>query len=207
MNEKHEVKRFRMFCSLLVVFMMAGLFHVHHWNEYFFEIFPLKTAQVMGVADRGQLIRIADICKARNKHTCQMNAYKNILEQNNKDYVAAELLAETQHLSGLNEMAALTLKNYFSVGGDSVRANYIYARVNQALSNSAEAEKYFKKTIDMKPNTLQVNVTEDYVALLMAEREYKKAKKFIDQLRRKGVPSYFLSTEYTQINKILKRSS
>ena len=51
------------------------------------------------------------------------------LDLDNKDYVAQELLAETQHLTGRNIDAEQTLSNYFLSGGDSLRATYIYAKV------------------------------------------------------------------------------
>ena len=199
--EKEENGRFKVFCALMIVFFMAGLFHVHHWNQYFFEIFPLKTAQMMNTADRDDLMRIAEICKERNKHACQIKAYRQVIKQNSNDYVAFELLAETQYLSGRVIDAEQTLSNYFLSGGESVRATYIYARVLAEMNKHDEAETQFKKALKMKPDVVQVSISEDYVKLLMNRSKFRQAKKFIDRMRKEGAPSYFLANQYQEISK------
>ncbi len=206
-QEKQTTRTFQRIAIAGGIIMMAAFIHVVNWDSHFFTIIPLKTAQMMGNADRSTLLQIADICTERMKYACTEEAYETVVTKNPADIQTLEKLAKLQLLMKQNDKSLRSYKQYFEQGGREAEPAYQYARLLEAAGMTNEAEQYYSYAIEQKPDTLQVAVSEAYVRLLMKTSRYKEAKNHIDHLRKRGVPKYFLSTEYDKISNVLKRHS
>ncbi|MCB0365563.1 MAG: tetratricopeptide repeat protein [Bdellovibrionales bacterium] len=194
--------------AMIIVFAMVliGAFiHAINWDTYFFEIIPLKAKEMTGTANTQDLFKIVEICKARHKHNCVKDSYKQIYRIN-KDITILAKLGELQHATGDIQAAAHTFKEYVKLGGSEAEPTYRYAQVLAGMGQVDEAIRFYRQVLELKPNTLQITVTRNYVFMLIEHNRYEHALEVIQYYRKKADNTgYFMEKELQALNRILKK--
>ena len=189
------------------VVAIALFAHLVHWQNYSLQIVPLKIQTITGLSGRSALLEVADICMHRMKYDCVVTSYTDALRQNPNDLEVMEKLARVQDLMGQNEAAHQTLTRYFSSGGSDALVAHRFAKILQKIGQDADADKFFQLALSLKPDVVQVTVTQDYVRFLMSQARYKDAQKVITERRKAGASQNFLNQEFDEIKSLLNQRS
>ncbi len=184
-----------------------GVIHFITWDQYALKIIPLKFAERSHVATRDDLMEIARICTERMIYDCTASAYTAVLQQDPEDLATLKKLGKLQLQTQQYGKSLETFQSYFAHDGHDAEAAYLFAKLNDYFGKYEEADHYFLVALAAKPNILQVTVSRDYVQFLLNSAQFKKAKRQIEALRRKGAPSTFLSKEYNLASTKLRRRS
>jgi len=177
------------FCLLLV-----GLFiQVVNWDQYSLEIIPLKLSEAIGTADAHSFRRISDICEARKKYSCAVDALTELskLYPDVGDLLdLADLLRRTG--SELEAIAvyekALPLLHRFRPprADDLSRAHYGLAKCYEKTAKIDQAAKQYKLALESKPEVIQITVAEDYIHLLQGAGRVDVAIQVANDVKRHG---------------------
>ncbi|MCB0386757.1 MAG: tetratricopeptide repeat protein [Bdellovibrionales bacterium] len=194
--------------AMIIVFAMVliGAFiHAINWDTYFFAVIPLKAKEMTGTANTQDLFKIVEICKARHKHSCVKDSYKQIYRLN-KDINILAKLGELQQATGDVQAAVHTFKEYVKLGGKDAEPTYRYAQVLAGMGQVDEAIRFYRQVLDQKPDTLQITVTRSYVSMLIENKRYEHALEVIQYYRKKADNTgYFMEKELQALNRILKK--
>jgi thioredoxin-like negative regulator of GroEL len=180
---------------------MVVLFHLVNWDVYSLEIIPLKVKDYSKLADEKDYLRIAQLCEARKKPSCQESALVSAAFFKPKD---ADLLMRIAKL----QLARRAYTNALQLFGTILRIDPKYdkarlelAKLLIASNNKKEAKKHLNYLV-FSNNSLETNITaaREFVKLLMDEKDYVTAKNVIEHTRSKGeITALFLEKEYLQI--------
>lgn len=210
-NKKYtiNIKQGVMPIAFVGIFLLLGFLQVVNWNNHSLRIIPLKLSQWTGTANFEQLKKIASICSERKKVSCQELALKQAYK---KDIAQIETLAEISFLQmaqNKEKDAYKTLYNYFTHGGNNLKAHHIYAKLLGKVGKVRKSQKHFRYVLNAKPKEFQISVARDYVRMLIANQHLSKARTLIYHYRRMSVnASYFLHKELKQIEtELLSRAS
>lgn len=205
--EKQTQKTTIMVFSGFAVAACVLFFHAATWDQHFVSIVPIKIMKALGVASAQQLNSMAEICEDRMLPNCQEEALQDLVKKEPSNLAALEELARLKTLLKKNSEALALYQSFFAKGGKSSEAAYKLAKLLEDKSDYGSAERFYLQALAAKPDVLQITVNEAYVKMLIRNGQYKKARKHIDELRDNGAPKYFLSTEYTEIEKNLRKRS
>lgn len=175
------------------LFVIAGFIHLVNWDKYSIEVIPLKTKTFIGLADDVDLSRLAEICEDRFKYDCTEIALFEVAQIRNQpeDYVKLGLLQrklKAWQKSAQSYETALSLLQKTGESTTSLLADIYYglAKANEGLNQETVAIDYYDRAITAKPEVIQITVTEDYLKLLKGLGQDKKAKRVVEEARRRG---------------------
>ncbi len=206
LDEKHE--RHLLAVTLIgAILAIAGFIHFVQWDQYAFEIIPLKIEQWTHQASAHDLRQIADICRARLKYECTETALTELVQKDQanpsskKNLSALFQLADLQRQLGQSDLAMANFKQYFSLGGTKPAADFSYAKLLDAAGFYKNAQVYYQRTLLAKPGILQITVIQHYVAMLMKIHEVKHALSLIRYVRNHTGPEgeTFMAREYNKM--------
>ena len=202
--DKKTEKRFIFLAVLTSILLVSSFIQSVNWNSYFFEIIPLKSKQIIGLANSKDLNRIADICMDRQKPKCVEQAYADILRKNPEDleviFKYAKILVNNKKL----RLASEALANYFELGGQDLDAAYNYAKILGSLGHTNESKRYFEYVLQSKPKVMQTTVTKKFVDMLYNAGRYKEAQQAILKFRKRGMnATYFMEAKLKKIQELL----
>lgn len=193
---------------VLGIFVLAGFLHAANWDNHFFEIIPLKTKQLLGVASLNELEKIAAICEDRKKNFCQEQALSEAFAIDNKKRDRLIKIAELQISRSGYEDSTNTLSKYFKAGGKDRLARYNLAVSLAKTGKTTEAKKQLHYLVFSTKGSLDAQAARTYVSLLMESGDYQTAQKVVRHCRGLGNnTAMFLETEWKEIQKKLKVAS
>jgi len=172
---------------------IAAFIHLVHWDQYAIAVIPLKAKFSLGLSDNLDLQGLSDICSARMKHDCAEETLRALATR--QDDIETQIkLGHLQRKMGLWKRSAdsfegaLALAEKAQAVTTSVQAEILYGlgKAHQQLGSSALAADYFERAIKAKPEVIQVTVTEDLVALLTKMGENDRAKKVVEEARKRS---------------------
>jgi tetratricopeptide (TPR) repeat protein len=188
---------------------VGGLLHILNWDKFAFEIIPIKTKQIVGMASVQDLQKIAEICEVRRKYPCQQTALWQAFQ---KDPSQKEILVKLGELQMDTEdyTAALrTYTAYFKANGKDIGARFEYARALSETGKPKEAKKQFQYVLSVSRDPIQTpEMARVYVKFLIKTKDYATAKHVIVSTRRGNrSAAYFLEKELKAINSALGEKS
>ena len=206
LEEKHE-RRLLGVTLIGALLAIAGFIHFVQWDQYAFEIIPLKVKQWSHQASVHDLRKIANICRARMKYECTEKALAEIVRKDqadptsNKNLTTLFQLADLQRQLGQSVVAMADFKQYFSLGGSDPAADFSYAKLLDAAGFYKNAQIYYQRTLLAKPGILQITVIQHYVAMLMKTHQVKHALNLIRYVRNHTGPEgeTFMAREYNKM--------
>ena len=202
--DKTAQKKFNVLAILISTIILGGFIQLVQWNGYFFEIIPLKTKQVTGMATPADLLRVAEICKDRQNPSCVEKAYSQVVQKDPKNLEAWAAYGNILINNQKDKLALRSFGNYFKQGGRDIKVAFSYAKLLGEQGLIEEAKEYFNYIIQSKPDKLQITVTKRFVDMLYNAGQYKEAKKAIVAFRKRGVNAkYFMGSKLKEIQSIL----
>lgn len=203
--------------SLMLIvasFLVVSFIHGVNWDHHFFSIIPLKIKQTIGTASSHDLKEIAAICTERRKYSCAEEAYLQLVKQEPQPTETMAELGELQFRMERYPAAIESYTNYIEAKEDSsdiqkeLDANYNLAIAYTRTGQFDQADIYFKKTLEKKPNVIQVTVIQKYVEMLVEANRLEDAKKVITTYRKKSTArESFMEKEYKDIQERLKTNA
>lgn len=189
--------------------ILAVALHVIQWNQYAFEIIPLKLKEISGMASPEELYREAQICGKLRKFECQKNLLVKSYSMNPKNEKAAIELGQIFVRSKNWLDATKVYSTYLRLKGSNLEARLYYAISLAELNKFQDAKKHFQHVIRVNTDFLvQADYVRTYVHYLIRNREYTAAKAIIFETRNKQKnAAYFLEKEMNEIDTRLKKSS
>lgn len=201
-TDKKAVKTMGFISAMLVV----SFVHSSQWGGSVFEIIPLKTKQILGMASASDLRAIADICIKRAKVGCAESALASLQQAEPQNLeITAELAQFLRRARQLPESQA-AYAQYFASGGKESAPAFEYAQLLEKSGQLDEAIKFYDLALANKPDTLQVTIVQAYVGALMKNGRNAEAKTVIEGIREKGESAKaFMTKEYDQITAVAKK--
>lgn len=189
--------------------ILAIALHVIQWNQYAFEIVPLKLKEIAGVASSDELYRESQICGKLRKTECQKNLLVKSYSLNPQNEKVAIELGQLLMRSKNYLDAIKVYSTYLRQKGTNLEARLYYAIALSELNNFKEAKKHFQHVVRVNTDFLvQADYVRTYVHYLIRNRDYVAAKAIIFETRNKQKnAAYFLEKEMTEIDSRLKKSS
>ena len=185
----------------VATFISLSFIHIVNWDNHFIAIIPLKTKQILGVADISQLKQIETICMERKKWNCVIDTYNNIYEQDPNQIESLHKLGRIYVSLDNNEAAVTTYQKYFEQGGADIDAHYEYAKSLGQVGKIKESTLQYQIILNSQSNTLQTTVTKSYVGMLMTHRMWLQAKEVIEDYRKRSRSGkFFMEPEMKKIN-------
>ncbi len=198
--QKEVSQRFIKLSVGLSTFMVIAFMHAVTWDQFFFEVIPLKAKQIVGMANATDYGRLAEMCKTRKDSECVEHMLTNKVQAEPQNIENLAELGQVQFLRNNFKGSAATLKKYFAEGGLSLDASYTYARALGQIGQVDESSEAYKKVLASKPDMLQISVTQNYVRMLMDAGRAEQAKLVIESIRVKGSnAAMFMESEMQQI--------
>ncbi len=182
---EHEGAAKRMLIFSVVLF--AFLFHVSQWGSDSIRIVYLKAATTLGWASSDDWSSLARVCEERIKPGCLESALKG--KANNSrlvsDYVR---LGDFQRVQKRHAEALLSYNTGLMIDATTVDPKLFYgiARSYESTGETEKALAYYAKAIEIKPEVIQVTVTESYVKLLKRLGREDQAKEVLTEVRKRG---------------------
>jgi tetratricopeptide (TPR) repeat protein len=203
----HERRRDRVSSFPLVVFsviLVSVILHVLNWDTYALQVLPLKLKQLTGMAREAELVELANICQARQKPQCEIQALGQAYQLNNKNIPLLLRKANLHHKLNEHQAVVLTLSTYYKKGGKDFSSRHNYAIALGEVGQTVEAQKQFRYILRLDNKKPQFQVARSYVDMLMKQRDYTTAKTVIEDYRRSAPQAgLFLEKELKYINQSL----
>jgi hypothetical protein len=200
--EREVTRSFIKVAAGISLLLVAGFYQAVTWDQYFFEIIPLKAKLTIGGMTPDNYARLADICKIRKNLDCVETALAGLATSDASHIEALATLGGVQANRHEFKQAANTFAIYFKNGGQSPDAAYDYARSLAEIGLIDQAAQYYQAVLKAKPDTMQITVTQDYVKMLVAHGRLADAKSLIQGIRAKGGnASMFMEDEMQKIAK------
>lgn len=204
--DKRLSSRFKKSALLLSISLLALCIQVVTWDQFFLEVIPLKTRQMIGIASTPDLLRLAQICETRKNHQCHESTLMEVLrhEPNRTDTLVE--LGKLQYQLEAYDRAVHSLQTYFAQGGRDLRAALHYAQSLAKVGRLQEAAQYFEYVLDSKEESLQITVTQQYIKLLRESGQFARAIQVIESTRQKGTnAAQFLDAELQSLKQKMKK--
>ena len=189
------------FFTTLVVGTLAflvGFVHYMNWGQSSVEILPLKAKFWTGVIQESELLKLADLCEDRYKYTCSVSALE-ALPQSRQQLNAKIRLANLKRRSRQYEPAIQDYRSILEIpsvrlqGSQLADIYYGLAKSYEKLGNNESALHYYNRSIQAKPEVIQVTVTESYLRLLKRVGQSDRARAVIKEARKRGRSKEFFS--------------
>lgn len=183
--------------------------HLIQWNQFAFEIIPLKAKEIAGMASPSDLHRSAQICGKLRKFDCQKALLAQAYSMDQKNEKIAIELGQL-YVRNKNWIdAAKVYTTYLRNRGTNLEARMYYAIALSELNRFKEAKPHFQHVIQSNRDLLvQADYVRTYVHYLIRARDYVTAKQVIFATRNKQKnAAYFLEKEMIEIDSRLKKSS
>lgn len=194
-----STKRAASACAIVFLLFVLGIVQAANWGQFFFKAIPLQTKYWTGTASESDFAALAQLRMKLNDAEGLELMLKNKV-QANPTLASLKELGEVQYQRRNYEDAADTLRQYLSKGGKDLYARFNYARALAAVGEIDQSAEQFDKILEIKPNAIQVTVTNSYVEMLVKNGRGQKAIAVIKKIQSKGSnAANFMETEMRQI--------
>lgn len=197
--EKSNMKRAVIATTFVFALFIVGIVQAGNWGQFFFKAIPLQTKYWLGAASETDYQKLAKIRLQLN----DANGLEVMLQnkvQLNPTLESLKELGEVQFQRRNYESAAVTLRQYLSKGGKDLYARFNYARALGALGQVDQAVEQFERILAIKPNAIQITVTNAYVDMLVKNHRNSQAIAVIKKIQSNGSnAASFMQAEMRQI--------
>lgn len=183
------------------IFVSACYIQIQHWDTAWLKIIPLGVKETIGMQSPSDIETKAQICMDLKKYNCAEESY---VKAGQHDFNLFQRAGDFQMKRGKWNEAAQSYYKFFQGGGNTLEAQYNYAKALAQLGQVDEATQYFDAVLAAKPDVLQITVVQNYVKLLVDHQRFDQARNLINKVRREGgeAANSFMETEYKKISEL-----
>lgn len=181
------------------ILVIAGFLQTASWDKFALSIIPLKIKQTLGMASEKDLVEIAAACTVRKKYDCVEQVYLDLAHRGHTEFWGD--LGKFQVRRGNKNGAFESLKTYVAQDGADLDAIYQYAKLLGEKGQVEESANLFDQILKLKPDTLQISVTQAYVHMLINNGRNVQALALIKTIRKSSeTASLFMEDEFKKLD-------